>query len=126
MGGFGGGRGGFGNTQNGQNNENKVRAVVRVGFPYQGPAPTATAQRVNSRFSRMPLPESLQGVTIEMDGRTAVMTGQVATPEDAKLVERLLSLEPGVNGVRNELVVTGATSAGGSSSEIVPAPQPIR
>ena len=107
-GGFGGGRGGFGsnNNQNAQS-KTKVRAVLRIGFPIEGRTDSATAQMVTERFTKMPLPTSLANVQFTMEGRTAVLRGQIAAVEDGKLVENLLSLEPGIDGVRNELVVTG-------------------
>ncbi|MEZ6148968.1 MAG: BON domain-containing protein [Pirellulaceae bacterium] len=118
-GGFGGGRGGFGGTNNNQNaqSKTKVRAVLRIGFPVEGRTSSATAQMVTERFAKMPLPPSLDNVQITMQGRTAVLRGQIETLEDGKLVENLLSLEPGIDGVKNELVVAG-------ESEEVPAPIP--
>ncbi len=124
-GGFGGGFGGWrrtrgiwrhNNNQNAQS-ETKVRAVLRIGFPVEGRTSSATAQMVNQRFSNMPLPPSLANVKITMEGRTAVLRGQIDAVEDGKLVENLLSLEPGIDGVKNELVIAGA-------SEEVPAPVP--
>ncbi len=50
-----------------------------------------------------------------MQGRTAVIVGQVASESDGELIERLLSLEPGIDAVENELVYSTAP-------ELVPAP----
>ncbi len=120
-GGFGGsgGRGGFGGNNSNQNaqSETKVRAVLRIGFPVEGRTSSATAQMVNQRFANMPLPPSVANVKITMVGRTAVLRGQIDAVEDGKLVENLLSLEQGIDGVKNELVIAGA-------SEEVPAPVP--
>lgn len=124
-GGFGGGRGGrggFGGNNMNQNtqNENKVRAVIRIGFPIERPASSYTSSRINQRLAAMPLPPSMTKVQISMDGRIAVLQGQVGSPEDVNLLERLLSLEPGIDGVRNELSLVGAVN----QSEEVPAPAP--
>lgn len=127
-GGFGGGRGGFGGQggfggNNGNQNsqkENKVRAVIRIGFPVQHPTASHTAGRINQRFAAMPLPPGVAGVQVTMDGRTAVLQGQVQSLEDGGLLERLLLLEPGIDGVRNELSVANA----GNPSEEVPVPAP--
>ncbi len=124
-GGFGsGGRGGFGGGFGGQTNqpETKIRAVVRLGFPVEGRSSSATAQMVSDRFSKMPLPNNLGGIQITMENRTAVLRGQIDSAEDGKLVERLLSLEPGIDAVRNELQVAGQAN----SSEEVPSPVPTR
>lgn len=120
FGGFGGagGRGGFNNQNNQQ--QQSVRAVVRIGFPYAGPPATVTAQKVSDRFTRMPLPARLGNVQIAIDGRTAVLSGQIDSPEDSKLVENLLSLEPGIDDVRNELIVVSPAPA---APELVPAPR---
>lgn len=126
-GGFGGGqggRGGFGGNNMNQNtqNENKVRAVIRIGFPIERPASSYTSGRINQRLAAMPLPPSMTKVQISMDGRIAVLQGQVDSAEDVNLLERLLSLEPGIDGVRNELSLAGAVN----QSEEVPAPAPQR
>ncbi|MCA9132636.1 MAG: BON domain-containing protein [Planctomycetales bacterium] len=67
----------------------------------------------------MPLPSSLDGVQLEMEGRTAIIRGQVASEADVQLAERLLSLEPGIDSVRNELVVLNETG------ELVPRPNSV-
>ncbi len=111
-GGFGaGGRGGSSfNNQNNQNNKPSVRAVVRLGFAYPGIDAQVVNQQVNDRLSRTPLPGDLQarvrqdGLRVEMEGRTAVLRGEVTAQEDGDLLARLLALEPGIDDVRNELV----------------------
>ncbi len=47
-------------------------------------------------LSELPSP-ALEGVTVEMSGRTAVIRGTVNSAAEAKTVERLLSLEPGID-----------------------------
>ena len=118
MGGRGmGGMGGMGN-QSGQN-QTKVRATVKIGFDYAFPSGPAQATQINARLQRIPLPEKFSDVAVEMRGRTALIRGQVPTPEDGKLIERLLSLEPGVDAIENALVFTQGTEV-----ELVPAPAP--
>ncbi|MEO8268651.1 MAG: hypothetical protein ABI557_02960 [Aureliella sp.] len=120
-GGFGGGgsggRGGFGGANGNQNaqSKTKVRAVLRIGFPIDAPSANATAQMVTARFSKMPLPPSVANVQVTMQGRTAILHGQIETVADGKLIENLLSLEPGIDAVNNELVLVVA-------SDEVPAP----
>ncbi len=133
-GGFGGGgfggRGGFGNqNQNNQNqNQTMLRAAVKLGFSYAGPSSSARSQQLNARLARIPLPANVSGVQVEMQGRTAVLRGEVATSADAQLVERLLALEPGIDSVQNELVLTeevGRAPSEGSgplSPELIPTP----
>ena len=40
-----------------------------------------------------------------MQGKTAILRGQVESEGDAKLAERVISLEPGVYAIQNELTV---------------------
>jgi len=104
MGGRGGmGRGGqFNQNQNQNSNKPQIRATVKLGFEVAAPTNAATTQLINDRLRRIPS-ASLTGITVEMSGRTAVIRGKVNSPADGKVVERLLSLEPGIDAVKNEL-----------------------
>ena len=104
-GGAQGGRGGFNSmNQNQKGNKPQVRATVKLGFDVKPPTNAAGSQVINSRLSRIPS-SLLKGIIVEMNGRTAVMRGNVATLAEAKVVERYLSLEPGISDVQNELVI---------------------
>lgn len=118
-GGLGGGFGGMGG-RGGQNmnnqNETRVRATVKIGFDYNAPVPAARSQAINSRLARIPLPPKYNTVNVTMQGRKALITGTVPTTADGKLIERLLSLEPGVDGVDNQLVFTAEPTRGSASN----------
>lgn len=43
------------------------------------------------------------GVTVEVDGRSVILRGSVRDDEEARLVEGLVRLTPGVAGIKNEL-----------------------
>ena len=113
---FGGGFGtGFGrnnqqgfNFQNQNNNqqETTIRAKVSLGFTYVPPSAAVRTERINDLMSRMRLPTAYENVNVVMQGRTAIMRGNVATESEARFVMQLLSLEPGVDEVQNELVLT--------------------
>jgi osmotically-inducible protein OsmY len=45
------------------------------------------------------------GANVTMDGSNAILSGMVSSEHDRKLVERMALLVPGVQAVRNELVV---------------------
>lgn len=113
-----GGLGGLNNRNNmnrnnqrgggqGNNANNKtVRAVVSVGFdrpelPSTGPG--STSEAIQSHFTRMSVPARLKNVQVEMQGRTAILRGQVTNESEKRLAEKLLALEPGVDSVQNEL-----------------------
>lgn len=111
MNGMNGGRGGQGGrnnfnnmNQNQNNNKTQVRATVKLGFDYVAPTSAAGAQVINSRLSRIPSP-LLKGVNVEMNGRTAIVRGKVDTLAEANVIERYLSLEPGISAVKNELTI---------------------
>jgi hypothetical protein len=86
-----------------------LRMPVQLGFaPAAITAATKTpvAQRVQTRLAHLPQLRANPGaVKVEMEGRIAVLTGQVASEHDRNLIGRLLLLEPGIADVRNELTV---------------------
>jgi anaerobic glycerol-3-phosphate dehydrogenase len=95
--------GGAMNTRNARTRQN-LRTSVELGFnaPPAQP-PTVVGARVQQRIARISRIQEMGSVTIEMDGQTAVLRGQVATEQDRDLVARMLLLEPGISDVRNEL-----------------------
>jgi hypothetical protein len=135
-------RGGLNQNQNSTNS--KVRATVSLGFEVAPPTNAVATQAINDRLSRIPS-SILNGVTVEINGRTATIRGEVNAPSDGKVIERLLSLEPGIDAVDNELTyangqappmpvpaTSGTTalepsvgiSAVQVAPEVVPAPDP--
>jgi hypothetical protein len=47
------------------------------------------------------------GVSVVFEGGYAVLRGEVSSNREAELIETMLGFEPGVDRVRNELVVRG-------------------
>lgn len=94
-----GGRGG------GDNRTPPVRVKLRPAFE----TPLGTIQQVNSEVQTR-LSSSLNdlGVTdsrIAMEGRTLTLEGTVASDHQKALVEKMISLEPGVSTIDNRLTV---------------------
>ncbi|MAT73498.1 MAG: hypothetical protein CMJ58_28790 [Planctomycetaceae bacterium] len=89
-------------------NRNRTPPPARVSLipdvDIEIPTASATAVTLSSRMSDV-LSSRVSGVTVAMEGRTAVLSGEVATDHDSRLVEKLASMEPGVSQVRNELTV---------------------
>ena len=111
------GRTGTGATQ--------LRTPLRLGFEVPRPPATEVSARLVRRMPRIPGLESVSGVAVRMDGRTAVLQGVVASQNQRDLMARLALLEPGVSDVRNELVVNSSgTSAASPAAESVPANTP--
>lgn len=99
----------FGNQGYGNRQRRTLRVPVTLGFtPSQNAAPAVTSQRVQSNLNRIPQIRTMGSVNVQMEGRVAVLKGQVATQHDRDLVARMMLLEPGIGDVRNELVVVGA------------------
>jgi hypothetical protein len=86
-----------------------LRTSLNVDFEYRPVVPTTVATQLQTQLSRSRGISSLGPITVEMDGRTAVLRGEVATERDRALAARLALLEAGVSQVRNELQVESAT-----------------
>ena len=48
---------------------------------------------------------ALRGIRVTMEGRTAVLTGQVSTERERRMSQLLVQLEPGVRQVDNRISV---------------------
>ena len=67
--------------------------------------PAHVGDRIQRKFVRIPQVRGSGSVKVEMEGKIAVLQGEVKTQRDRDLIGRMLLLEPGVSDVRNELVV---------------------
>ena len=107
MGGFGGGfspfGGGFGGQ--GQQNERTIRTRITSGVDVAPPAPRAVGAIVNRRLASLAGDQRFVGVNVAMDGRTAILTGRVASEADRRMARLLVRLEPGVSRIENRLEV---------------------
>jgi len=89
----------------------QIKTALRVNFSF--PASTQAAQQVKpakanaaslDRYvTRYP---ELSGIVVSLqpDG-VAILSGETASPESAKLAENLLRLQPGVRRVENQTIV---------------------
>jgi hypothetical protein len=111
--------GGFGNQRGAQlgtqtpatGSSRPIRFKIRSGFTVPRATMTTVSRRFEQRLSRLPGLAEANDVTVQMEGTTAVLIGSVATDRESELVARLALLEPGIETVRNELLVTGSTTA---------------
>ncbi len=94
--------GGIGNTRT------MPRATMRVAFEVSARNSAVVSTQVSARIARIPKSHLNGNVAVQMEGTTAVLTGAVATAHQSDLATRLVMLEPGVEEVRNELVVDPA------------------
>lgn len=108
-------------NQNQQGNKKQLRISIKADIPLasSATAPTALGRQFEARLTKLPGLEKQNDVQVRMEGRTAVLSGSVASDRDRSLVEGLALLEPGISAVRNELVV----GESGSTVQELPAPR---
>jgi hypothetical protein len=119
LGSLGGQRLGAGGTGLGANATSAVVVPlpVQFSFPTRPAFPTApvAAPQLQADLSGM-LARSAgaisnpAGVQVLTDGGTVVLRGPVASPDEARLVEGMVRLTPGVRAVRNELTFPAAAA----------------
>lgn len=115
FGGFGGGFGGFGGMGRGMmggmmgGQQEQPGANLRfpfvVKFSVAPILPAKVRSQAQNRLSKLPGLSKYNKVAVELDGVTATLSGQVVSQREKNLVERLVLLEPGINDVKNDLVI---------------------
>lgn len=88
---------------------------IQLGFapPRSFEDPAAAVAQLIGRVSQI---EKRSTITVAVENETAVLRGRVATERDRLLAESLARLQPGIWGVRNELVVENPPAAAPKSS----------
>lgn len=112
MGGMMGGFGGFnpfGGSQVGDPSQDSrsIRTRLTSGVNTLPPPPRAVGASVTNRLASLSGNRRFAGVNVQMEGRTAILIGQVATEEDRRMARLMVRLEPGVSEVDNRLQVAG-------------------
>jgi len=105
------------NAQSQQQTSNIVPHRLVVAFPvgrtFTGSTPaitTATSRAITLRaLGRL---QTQAPLSVELQNRTAILRGVVATGHDRVLAEKLTLLEPGIDRVQNELTVAEALPPG--------------
>jgi hypothetical protein len=93
-----------------QNVEQPMRVHLQVAFAAPRPAPAVLSTTISTRMTNILAERGVAAPQVIMDGDVAVLRGVAADESQRLLFEKLVSLEPGVRGVRNEMVVAaGAT-----------------
>lgn len=108
-------------TGNQQQNKLAVRVPFRVDYMAQPQLTTTFTSRMQTRYSNLPALKGKGSIEPVLEGEILVLRGQVESEADRQLAEDLLSLEPGVSQVRNELVVVLPVSAPVPVSMVTPA-----
>lgn len=89
--------------------QHKYRTTRSIGFDVPEKPSTEISESFQRHLEKLPPGRSLPGVTMEVQGRLAILRGEVATDRDRALVEQLARLEVGISQVQNELTVKPAT-----------------
>jgi hypothetical protein len=99
------GRGALGNR--GVGVQQSVRPVIRVNMaPPPSLAPIVVAQALNSAISQAPSLSGVRQLNVNVDASgVATIQGSAATPHDRTLAAAMLSLQPGVRSVKNEIAL---------------------
>lgn len=98
------------NPNNGQNSQSRqnvsvARVQATIGFNYAPPTDSNVAATLQQRLEKSPRIARHGPLTVQLEGRTAVLSGIVATAHDRELAAQVARLESGVAAVRNELQV---------------------
>jgi hypothetical protein len=125
-GGMNGQYGGGAYGQNGQNNRNNrqnqsangqgsrsrseipIATTYTIGFDTPGVAPGTISTKLSAELNRSRSIGLGGGVNVQIEGKTAVLKGTVASDHDRDLAAKVAMLEPGVSQVKNELQVAGS------------------
>jgi hypothetical protein len=110
------------NQGNKQQQKLTVRTPFRVDAMSQPVLTTTFTARMQTRYSNLPALQGKAKIEPVLEGDVLVLRGQVESAAARQLAEDLLSLEPGVGQVRNELVIAQPASTPVSVS--VPAVEP--
>jgi hypothetical protein len=108
-GGFGGGQGGLGGANNSQNSNQQLSTGRSIAYTQTlrfGVAPmtmTAVQTEVVNTLATSSVPGANQVQAIAGDFGTVILTGVAMDEDNAKLIEGIVMLTPGVKQVKNEL-----------------------
>jgi hypothetical protein len=119
LGGLFGGGNPFNRSQQQQQPEKQIRTRLRASIQVARPPASQVESKIESRWSSLPSHPRFRNVEIEMQGRTAILNGEVASQEDRRIAELLLRLEPGVQSIENQLSVAGSDAG----PTLIPPPQ---
>ena len=98
------------NQQQNQRGRQQLRIPMRIGFTAAPAQMAARSQQFATRVPKIPGLKNVRGLTVEMDGETAILRGKVDSEDQRLLVERMAKLEPGISAVQNELQVEAPES----------------
>ncbi len=105
LGGLGGLSQLFGGMGQSQQQQRSVRTRLSSGIQVTPLAASSVGNSVNSRLASMPTTSRFTGINVQMDGRTAILTGLVSSESDKRMARLLVRLEPGVSKIEDRIEV---------------------
>jgi osmotically-inducible protein OsmY len=82
-----------------------VRVKLRPAFEMSPDTMAQVTSEVQSRLATSLAEQGVADSRVSSDGRAMTLEGRVATEHQKALIEKMLSLEPGVSTIENRLVV---------------------
>jgi BON domain-containing protein len=104
-------------TQQKENAKLSVPVRLNVAFASAPPQSTALATALHGHIDKLLAARTMAAPDIEVDGDTVVLRGTADSDSQRLVIEKLVSLEPGVYQVLNQMTV-----AGSSPGETAPQP----
>jgi PPE-repeat protein len=105
-------------TKTVENQPQPMRVEVHVAFDAPRPSSTQLATTVREHLTSILANHKMSQPNVTMQGDTAVITGVAAGENERDVISQLISLEPGIRDVRNEMTV--AAPAIGAPSGLGP------
>jgi len=96
---------GQGNPYGNGRNSVSIRTALTVSIDLPSTSSRPVSSSLAQRLTDLPAIHWRSPSQVELQGRTAILRGVVATEHDRDLAERVVRLEPSVDQVQNQLVV---------------------
>jgi hypothetical protein len=101
----------FNGEGEGEDERPEMRIRLEVGFAAPRPAPTALARTLQNRIDRLAVDHNLGRPQVSVEGDTVVLRGVADSESQILVLANLISLEPGVRTVRNEMTLAQSPDA---------------
>jgi hypothetical protein len=88
-----------------------VRVKLNVTFATAPPQSSALATALHGHIDKLLIARKITAPEIEVDGDTVVLRGTAESDNQRLVIEKLVSLEPGVYQVSNQMTVAGSSPA---------------
>lgn len=83
----------------------EYRTQLNIDFEYAPVAVGVLQTNLGKRLANLSEVRQLAGLDVTIEGRTAILVGEVPDEKKRKLVEQLVKLEPGISAVDNRLTI---------------------